>query len=251
MEEKNKKDIKRYYWLKLNENFFEDDTIIWLEEQENGIEYVNFYLKLALKSLQDDGRLIRYVGETLIPYDVKALSKLTNTKIDTVAVAMKTFEEIGLTEILDTGEIYLKQINEMIGTETQYAIQKRRQRAIESREKLLGGQCPDNVLKCPVEIEKEIEIRDKSIEKDTTLILGEFENVKLSNIELEKLNENYGETKTNEMIEKVSAYVKQTGKRYKSHYATILTWIRKDNEKQPQKKMAKRGSLGDISNLYD
>lgn len=85
-----------------------------------------------------------------------------------------------------------------------------------------------------------------------TLILGEFENVKLSNIELEKLNENYGETKTNEMIEKVSAYVKQTGKKYKSHYATILTWIRKDNEKQPKQEVKIRGSsLGDISDMYD
>ena len=85
---------KRYYWLKLDENFFEDDTIAWLEEQENGKDYVIFYLKLALKSLKDEGRLIRYVGETLIPYDVKALAKLTNTPIDTVSIAIKTFVEI-------------------------------------------------------------------------------------------------------------------------------------------------------------
>ena len=54
-----------------------------------------FYLKLCVKSLKDNGRLIRYVGDKLIPYDVKALAKLTNTDQDTVAVALKVFEEIG------------------------------------------------------------------------------------------------------------------------------------------------------------
>ena len=126
---------KRYYWLKLDENFFEDDTIAWLEEQENGKDYVIFYLKLALKSLKDDGRLIRYVGETLIPYDVRALAKLTNTSPDTVAVSMKTFLEIGLVSQLESGEIYLNQIEEMVGSETDVAKRVRKHRA----KKALGG----------------------------------------------------------------------------------------------------------------
>ena len=75
------------------------------------------FLKLALKSLKDDGRLIRYVGETLIPYDVKALAKLTNTSPDTVAVSMKTFLEIRLVSQLESGEIYLNQIEEMVGSD--------------------------------------------------------------------------------------------------------------------------------------
>ncbi|EHU8854951.1 phage replisome organizer N-terminal domain-containing protein, partial [Enterococcus faecalis] len=39
------KQKKRYYWLKLKENFFEEDTIEWLEEQPNGKEYCLIYLK--------------------------------------------------------------------------------------------------------------------------------------------------------------------------------------------------------------
>ena len=58
------------------------------------------------------GNLIRYVGEELIPYDVKSLAKLTNTDQDTVAVSLKVFEEIGLIERTGAGEIYMKQINE-------------------------------------------------------------------------------------------------------------------------------------------
>src|SRR5699024_2677236 len=152
---------KRYYWLKLKEDFFEDDTIQWLEEQENGKDYVIFYLKLALKSLDDDGRLVRYVGETLIPYDVKALAKMTNTQPDTVSVAMKTFIEIGLVSRLNSGEIYMNQINEMIGTETDVARrvrQHRARKAIEEPKKYETLQCNGEVTKSNTEIEKDIDI---------------------------------------------------------------------------------------------
>ena len=39
---------KKYYWLKLKEDFFEEDTISWIEEQQNGKDYSLFYLKLCL-----------------------------------------------------------------------------------------------------------------------------------------------------------------------------------------------------------
>lgn len=170
---------KRYYWLKLDENFFGDDTIAWLEEQENGKDYVIFYLKLALRSLKDDGRLIRYVGETLIPYDVKALAKLTNTSPDTVAVSMKTFLEIGLVSRLESGEIYLNQIEEMVGSETDTAKRVRKHRAKKDLEK--GGnkqllQSNIEVTKCNTEkeIEKELELeKEIKIDKDTMSSSGE------------------------------------------------------------------------------
>lgn len=159
---------KRYYWLKLNESFFEDDTITWIEEQKNGKDYVIFYLKLCLKSLNDNGKLIRYVGERLIPYDVTALSKLTNTAPDTVAVAMKLFVEIGLIEELETGEIYLRQINEMIGSETEVAKRVRKHRA---RQQSLGNnnqellQCNTDVTQCNTDIDIEID-KELDIDKD-------------------------------------------------------------------------------------
>ena len=108
---------KRYHWLKLKEDFFEEDAIEWLEEQENGKEYVLFYLKLCLKSIKSNGILIRRVGTMLVPYDTHKLSEMTKTDFDTVVVAMKLFREIGLVEIQDSGEIYLTELNEMIGSE--------------------------------------------------------------------------------------------------------------------------------------
>ena len=157
---------KRYYWLKLNEGFFEDDTMRYLEEQENGKDYIIFYLKLCLKSLSDEGILVRYVGEKLIPYDVPALARLTDTKSDTVAVAMKLFLDIGLIQRYDTGEIYINQINEMIGTETDSAKRMRKKRLLE-HQKQLPSQSAHNVQRSDTEIDIDIELeKEIDIEKD-------------------------------------------------------------------------------------
>ena len=226
---------KRYYWLKLNETFFEDDTVAWLEEQKNGKDYVIFYLKLALKSLANNGVLIRYVGQRLIPYDVNALAKLTNTEPDTVAVAMKLFLDIGLVEQFDSGEIYLSQINELIGSETDSAKRVRKHRLLkEQKESLL--QCNDNVTKCNAnnrvkskELDKDIDKEKKQVKKENIpkkQKYGEFENVLLTDEEYKKLEKAVNDR--NYYIENVSAYIEQTGKKYKSHYATILNWHRRD-----------------------
>lgn len=128
---------KRYYWLKLSSDFFEDETIQFIEEQENGVEYVNFYLKLCLKSLKSNGSLIRLIGESYIPYDVKSLARLTGVNQDTVRVALQLFEKIGLVKFLDSGELYLTQINEMVGSETDKAKLMRKKRAKEKETEAL------------------------------------------------------------------------------------------------------------------
>lgn len=120
---------KRYFWLQLKEDFFDDDTMAYIEEQPNGTEYALIYLKMCLKSLKLNGYLKRVVGSTMIPYDITTMAKLVNSNVDTVRVAMKLFESIGLVKVLDSGEIYMSQIKEMIGSETEAAKQKRIERA--------------------------------------------------------------------------------------------------------------------------
>ena len=167
---------KKYYWLKLKEDFFEEDAISWIEEQDNGKEYCLFYLKLCLKSLKTNGLLIRNVGSMLVPYDAKTLGKITSTDTDTVRVAMDIFTKIGLIQILENGEIFLSQLQNMVGSETKWAEKKRLQRQKKSEDNvlLLSGQCP-----IEIDIEKEIENRDKIIEIDkVSNYIGTEENLK-------------------------------------------------------------------------
>jgi hypothetical protein len=68
---------------------------------------------------------------------------------------------------------------------------------------------------------------DKNV-KNVKNIYGEFQNVKLTDAESEKLKASFPDYQ--ERIERLSAYIASTGKKYKSHYATILNWARKDND---------------------
>lgn len=58
---------------------------------------------------------------------------------------------------------------------------------------------------------------------------GEFKNVLLSDQELEKLKERFAYD-WKDRIDKLSYYIESKGKKYKSHYATILSWARKEEQ---------------------
>ena len=152
----------KFYWLQLKEDFFENDAIEWLEEQKpNGRDYAYFYLKLCLKSLKSNGVLIRKVGNVLIPYDNRKLAELTRMDFDTVTVAMELLQKIGLVTILESGEIYINQLDNLIGSQSKGAFQKQQQRLI-SRQ--LADKCPPK-----------IEIKDRDRTKDIYNINAHFE----------------------------------------------------------------------------
>ena len=173
---------KKYYWLKLKEDFFDDDTIEWIEEQPNGEKYSLFYLKLCLKSLKTNGILVRNVGEMLIPYDIKKLAEITRTDVDTVRVAMELFKNIGLIQILDNGEIYLTQLKNMVGSETSKAQLMRNKRAKEKQKRLEepknndGNNVTEVLPNCYTEIETDIEKeKEKEIDKESNKELTDRE----------------------------------------------------------------------------
>ena len=70
---------------------------------------------------------------------------------------------------------------------------------------------------------------------------GEYNNVLLTDEEMEKLKTEYSDV--DERIERLSSYVASTGKTYKSHYATIRNWAR--NDKKPINKGIPQGSSQD------
>jgi hypothetical protein len=66
------------------------------------------------------------------------------------------------------------------------------------------------------------------IEKNTIIkSYGSLNNVLLTEIERTLLERNFNTTLP-DRIERLSLYIASTGKKYKSHYATILAWARKD-----------------------
>lgn len=235
---------KRYYWLKLREDFFQDEAISWLEEQENGKIYSLFYLKLCLKSINNNGLLIRKVGDMIIPYDAKKLGEITNTPKDTVIVALELLKKIGLVKILDNGELYLDQVQYMIGSETDSTRRSRKSR--EKKKQQISYKTTQNtpLLQCnknsnknataDIEIDKDIDI-EKDKDKDsrriiptTTLKKEEVINIYMNNInysvssiEYEKLVSDIDEYGAEWVKEAITRAVMQ-GKRKLGYIEAIL-----------------------------
>lgn len=97
-------DNRKYYYLKLKENYFDDDSIVLLESMQDGVLYSNILLKLYLKSLKHGGRL--QLDED-IPYTAQMIATITRQQIGTVERALQIFLKLGLVEVLDSGTFYM------------------------------------------------------------------------------------------------------------------------------------------------
>ncbi len=149
---------KKYYWLKLKEDFFERDEIKIIESQKNGKDYINFYFKLLLKSLKSNGTL-RF--KDAIPYNLEMLSTITNCNVDTVNTAINTFISLGLMEKWEDGTFFMLEVQNMVGSETSWAEKKREYR----NKKTMSSNCQDKLNQKIGHVRQEIELDNRDREE--------------------------------------------------------------------------------------
>lgn len=159
-------DNKKYYYIRLKENFFDSDEIKLLESiPDDGYKFSNILLKMYLKSLKYNGRLM---FNEKIPFNAEMLATVTGHSVGDVTRAIEMFQKFGLIEVMESGEIYMLDIQSFIGkTSTEADRIKAYRRNIENK-KQQGVQMYDR--RTPeIEIEKEL---DKEIDIETE---GEIE----------------------------------------------------------------------------
>lgn len=127
---------KKRYWLKLDKDFLKSSQIKVIKNMPNGKDYVIFYLALMLESVETIGHL-RF--SNLVPYNEEMLASVTDTNVDIVRTAVKIFESLGLMEILDDGTIYMTQVAQMTGKESESAERVRRYRLKQKQQLALQG----------------------------------------------------------------------------------------------------------------
>mgnify|MGYP004525150849 CR=1 FL=1 len=155
-------DSKKYYYLKVKDNFYESEEMIILQNMPDGYLYSDILMKLYLRSLKNNGKLM---FKDVIPYTPSALAQVVRHQVGTVEKALKIFQDLGLIEVLDNGAIYMLDIQNFIGKSSTEADRKRLYRAEIQKEVKMLGQMSD---KTPPEI-------DIEIEKDVDNIYGQDE----------------------------------------------------------------------------
>lgn len=177
-------DNKKYYYMKLKENFFDTEEMILLETMTDGYLYSNILMKLYLRSLKDEGRLM-FKG--VIPYTPEALASVVRHNVGVVEKAIQVFKKFGLIEILDNGAIFMLDIQNYIGKSSTEGDRKRqsRRRIDEEKEllKLDNGQMSGQMSDVrPPELEIELEI-EREYKKDNSP-LSEFDKVRRAYAEI-------------------------------------------------------------------
>lgn len=161
---------KKYFWLKLQKDFFKRHDIRIIEAMPNGKDYILFYLKLLVESVSHEGQL-RF--SDTIPYSDEMLATITDTNVDIVRSALKVFSQLEMIDVLDDSTIFMNEVEKMISAETDaYSREQGRIRQQRHRDKLKGIAESEKALRNVTvtlnrnaEIEKEKEI-DIELEKE-------------------------------------------------------------------------------------
>ena len=223
---------KRFYWIKLRTDFFNQDTMDFLLSQENGCEYIVLYQMLCLNTANNDGYLSSNIGEMIVPYDIKKIVRDTKYfTFDTVTIALGLFKQLGLIYEEDNKVLRINNFNEMVGSETSKAAIMRRKRAKE-KELNSGNNVTKMLPECYVEIEKEKEIdkeididKDKNKKKDIKKSYGEYKRIKLTDKEYEKLCNDFNKELIDNQIILLDEYVEANNN--KNKYTNFNLVIRK------------------------
>lgn len=154
-------DAKRYYWLKMYDDFFGSKRIKKLRRLAGGDTFTIIYLKMQLKSLKTGGYL-EYTGiensfEEEIALDI-------DEDVENVKITVSYLISVGLLEVHDESTFCMPYVAECTGSESAST-----QRVREHRKRAKALQCNTDVTQVKqvgnAEIEKEKDTRDREREE--------------------------------------------------------------------------------------
>ena len=258
-------------WIKITTDIFSDEKILLIEQMPDADSLLVIWFKLLCMAGKENNYGV-FMMRNRMPYTEEMLATIFRRPLNTVRLALSTFEAFGMIDIED--EIITipnwekhQNIEGMEKIREQNRIRKQRQR---ERERLLleenvtvtGHHATDKNREEKNRLEEEKNRLDNNIfdsdesapspsqkSKPVKHKYGEYNNVLLTDEELDKLKSEYSDYQ--ERIERLSSYVASTGKSYKSHYATIRNWARKDAEVKPiNRPYAKQTKADELDDAY-
>lgn len=171
---------KKYFWLKLYNDFFSSKRIKRLRSLAGGDTYTIIYLKMQLKALKDDGYL--YFDDVMDDF-AEELALDIDENADDVRVTIQYLSRVGLLESSENGkEYFLPYVQTCIGSETASTQRSRLSRARKKEQEALQCNTDATPMKqietnCNTEIEKEKELEtDIEIEKNKYQLIADMYN---------------------------------------------------------------------------
>lgn len=233
-------DIK---WIKITTDMFDNRKIKHLRKLPEGNNIVLIWVMLLTMAGRCNSGGLIFLTEN-IPYTPKMLADELDFEENTVQLALKALEQFNMI-VTDQGFFTIagwEEYQNVAGLDKIREQTRKRVAAHREKQKLLSDvtlhvtQC--NATDIDKEIEGDIEIeKDKEIDikissasasaKSPRHKYGQYQNVLLSDEDLEKLKSEFSED-WEQRIERLSEYIASKGTKYKNHLATIRAWSRKE-----------------------
>lgn len=259
-------------WIKITTDIFDDEKILLIESLPDSYAIITVWFKLlCLAGKQNNSGV--FMMNSKIAYTDKMLATIFRMKESTVTMALQTFEEFGMVEIVD-GVITipnwgkhqsLDQMENKKAYMRNYMKEYRdKQKALTSGKSYCKTNSKTNVSEADKDIEgdkekdidnisqfshfgsnDQIETANDKIKKPVKHKYGEYKNVFLTDDEYDKLQAEFPDLA--ERIERLSEYIESKGAKYKSHYATIRAWAKKDTKPTYQRQT----KADELENAYN
>lgn len=232
---------KRYYWLKLKEDYLNSPKIKKLRKIAGGDTYTIIYLKMQLLSIKNGG-LIEY--EQIEPTFEEELALKLDEDTENVAVTLSYLQSQNLVDLNDKNEYLLLEATNNIGSESESAERVRRFRAKEEQKALHCNGCVTECNGCVTQV-KQISISNsnsksniyninrKEEQKEKEKVeekhkYGEYGWVKLTEKQYNNLKAEFGDDYIDKVITAVDEYVQSNGNKnkYKDFNLVIRRAIR-------------------------
>ena len=242
-------------WIKITTDIFDDDKILLIESLPEADSIIVIWFKLLCLAGKQNNSGVFMMGNR-IAYTDKMLATIFRRKEATVQMALQTFEQFGMIELID-GVITIPNWDKHQSLDKlEIAKEKTRKRVAKHREKqkaLLSGNvtCNDTVTLCnDIDKIREEEKRKEEIRVD--VVVEENDNgidipVQNSNLEYmggklgkgvvllteeqsDKLLEKLGLDAYDHYVDKLSTFIIEKKAKVGNHYATILKWAMEDKK---------------------
>ena len=256
-------------WIKITTDMFDNRKIRHLRRLPEGNNIVLIWVMLLTMAGRCNAGGMIFLTEN-IPYNTKMLADELDFEENTVRLALEALERFGMVNtsgdwLAIAGWEEHQNIEGMEKIREQNRLRKAAQR---ERQKALPVSRDGHVTVTQCHATDIEEDKDIDIDLDNTISdsdesaapppkskkpkkhkYGEYNNVLLTDEELEKLKQEFPDWKGR--IDRLSSYVESTGKAYKSHYATIRNWARKDTATPAKDALSGRGAVRNTAHEQD
>ncbi len=232
-------------WIKIVTDVFDDEKILLIDSlpERDGIIVIWFKM-LCLAGKTNNGGV--FLLNDKIPYTDEMLSTIFRRPVNTVRLALQTFEQFGMIEIINDIITIPNWDKHQSLDKLEQAKEKTRQRVAKHRAKqkeLASGNVTSNanVTQCNAtdkkredknrkDIDKEVDVEEeKSDYNDPDDQLTIFKgNILLSENQMGELLDLMGLEVFDEYIARLQAFIEETGANIKSHYQTLKKWYNED-----------------------